>query len=411
MNKATLNVLLIEDNPDYAGLVQQWLAATSDQVSFVLIWTDTLSDGLNRLSRGGVDVILLDLGLPDSDGVDTYLTARANAPGIPIIGLSAGDSESLALRMIQEGAEDYLVKSSCTADLLVRALRYAVVRRKSHVNQVKGEPGQTARAIGVLGAKGGVGTTTIACYLAGELRRQAKQQVLLADLDIQAGLVSFLMGVEPKYSMLDAAANIERLDRGFWDALVTECADEVQIISSPCLLGGGGLDSDALRAVMKEIRNFYHWVVADLGRLDALSMNLLDQFDELFVITTTSLHSLYQAKRAVNVLVGNGVDREQLRLIVNQADEGMSLSGTDLKSIFGIPVFARLPHDRLRLQDACVGKRLPGPDSEIGKQFVNLARKVAGLPEKPDKRGISELFSFVDRFRKSDDLAAAKHSG
>src|SRR5277367_6056114 len=124
MNTTTLNVLLVEDNPDYAGLVQEWLTAAGDQVSFLLNWTDSLSAGLSRLSRGGVDVILLDLGLPDSDGVDTYIATRGNAPGIPIIVLSAGDSESLALRMIQEGAEDYLVKSSCTGELLVKTLRY-----------------------------------------------------------------------------------------------------------------------------------------------------------------------------------------------------------------------------------------------------------------------------------------------
>jgi Flp pilus assembly CpaE family ATPase len=405
MNKTTLTVLLIEDDPDYAGLVQMWLAAAGDQVSFVLSWTDTLSAGLNRLSRGGVDVVLLDLGLPDSDGVDTYITARANAPGIPIIGLSAGDSESLALRMIQEGAEDYLVKSSCNADLLIRALRYAVVRRKSQVSQVR-EPGQKARVIGVLGVKGGVGATTVACYLAGELRRQTRQEVLLADLDTQAGLTAFLMGVEPKYSMFDAVANIDRLDRGFWDALVSDCLNGLNIISSPGLLGSGDLDRDALCRVLTNIRPFYKWIVADLGRLSVFSANLLDRFDELFVITSTSLQSLYQAKRAVDALAAQGVDREQLRLIVNQADEGMSLSGTELNNIFGIPVYARLPHDRLQLQDACVEKRLPEVDSEIGKRIVKLARKVAGMTEKQDKRGISELFSF--RSRKSDDLAAVE---
>jgi Flp pilus assembly CpaE family ATPase len=407
MNKTILNVLLIEDDADYAGLVQVWLAGAGDQVSFVLSWTDTLSAGLNRLSRGGVDVILLDLGLPDSDGVDTYLAARASAPGIPIIGLSAGDSESLALRMIQEGAEDYLVKSSCNADLLVRALRYAVVRRKSQVSHVK-EPGQRARVIGVLGVKGGVGATTVACYLAGELRRQTSQMVLLADLDTQAGLSSFLMGVEPQYSMLDATANIDRLDRGFWDAIVTEGALGLHFIASPCLLGSGELDGETLCRVLAQIRAYYQWIVVDLARLSPFSTNLLDRFDELFVITSTSLHSLYQAKRTVDAITASGVDREQLRLIVNQADAGMSLSGTDLNSIFGIPVFERFPHDRLQLQDACVGRRLPDADSEIGKRLVKLARKMAGLNDKPDRKSIAELFSFVERFRKSDDLAAER---
>src|SRR5689334_10572198 len=106
MDRKTLNVLLIEDNPDYAGLVQQWLSGMGEEVAFALNWTDTLTAGLDRLARGGVDVVLLDLGLPESDGVETFLTTRAHAPGIPVIILSAADSESLALQMIHEGAED-----------------------------------------------------------------------------------------------------------------------------------------------------------------------------------------------------------------------------------------------------------------------------------------------------------------
>lgn len=409
MKNTTLNVLLIEDNPDYAGLVQVWLAGAGDQVSFVLNWTDSLGTGLSRLSRGGVDVVLLDLGLPDSDGVDTYLAARASAGGIPIIVLSAGDSESLALRMIQEGAEDYLVKSSCNAELLVRALRYALVRRQSQVHHLPGESARRAHVIGVLGAKGGVGTTTVACYLAGELRRQTQQDVLLADLDVQAGLASFLMGVEARYSLLDAIGNIERLDRECWEAIVTVCQSGLQIIPSPSLLGGGEMDSAVLSRVIMLVRSFYQWIVADMGRLSVLSTDLLGRFDEVFVITTASIQGLYQAKRTVDALLGHGLDRDQLRMIVNQADQGISLSGTQLNRIFGIPVYARLPHDSKRLQEACVETRLPEAGTEFGKQLTNLARKVAGLNEKPDRKGISELFSFVPGFRKNDETAAAKH--
>jgi DNA-binding response OmpR family regulator len=108
MAKTTLTVLLVEDSPDYAQLVQRWLSPKEDIV-FALNWTDTLMAGLNRLSRGGVDAVLLDLGLPDSNGMETFTAARLHAPTVPIILLTGGDTESLALRMVQEGAQDYLV--------------------------------------------------------------------------------------------------------------------------------------------------------------------------------------------------------------------------------------------------------------------------------------------------------------
>src|SRR5258708_11177657 len=242
-----MNVLLIEDSPDYAELIQQWLSGAGEKVPFVLNLRDSLAAGMKRWAQGGVDVVLLDLGLPDSEGVETFLAARTQAPGIPIIILSAADSESLALQMIQEGAEDYLVKSTCTGELLVRTLRYAVIRRQVSAGVIS----EKARIIGVAGAKGGVGTTTVACNLAAALRRETAKDVLLADLDANSGLVSFVMGIEPKYSVLDAIGNVDRLDRSCCDAIVTPGPNGLHIAAS-----GGTLGKDE-QAGAKSWEKFY----------------------------------------------------------------------------------------------------------------------------------------------------------
>ena len=134
LGKRTLTVLLIEDSPQYAHLVQQWLSDSAEGNGFLLNWTDSLAAGMSRLEKGGVDVILLDLGLPDCSGVETYAQTRTRAPKTPILILSSAESEALALEMIQEGAEDYLLKSSCDAETLKRAVSYAIVRRKSQGN-------------------------------------------------------------------------------------------------------------------------------------------------------------------------------------------------------------------------------------------------------------------------------------
>src|SRR5450756_1585784 len=106
MSNKPLTVLLIEDSPAYAELVQQWLSS-KDSAAFVLNWTDSLQAGLNRLARGGIDVILLDLGLPDSGGRKTFVAAQSHAAGVPIVVLSANEDESLALEAIRDGAQDY----------------------------------------------------------------------------------------------------------------------------------------------------------------------------------------------------------------------------------------------------------------------------------------------------------------
>src|ERR1700683_4297336 len=115
-----LHVLLVEDDPDYATLVHQWLDGTGHDPGFVLSWTDSLSSAVGRLARGGIDIVLLDLALPDSQGIGTFLTLRSRCAGIPVIVLSSADSEPMALQTIRQGGEDYLVKSTCTRELLIR---------------------------------------------------------------------------------------------------------------------------------------------------------------------------------------------------------------------------------------------------------------------------------------------------
>jgi len=405
MGGKILNILLIEDNPDFARLVQQWLSGTGDDVALVLNWTDSLIAGLARLAQGGIDVVLLDLSLPDSDGLETFLAARRHALGVPVIILSAGDSESLALQTIQLGAEDYVVKSTCNRELLVRALRYALLRCQLRAGKASANVSEKARVIGVLGAKGGVGTTTIACNLATALTHQTGKDVLLADLDPHSGLISFLMNFDPQYSIVDAMNNVERLDRACWETIVAHRGMNLQVIASSGLLPSDEPATEALKTVLDTIRPFYQWIVMDLGRLNGHWQSLADGIDEVFVVTATTLSSLHEAKRTIDAMVHGGMDRERLRLVVNQTENVQLLSGSELKQIFGIRVYATLPNATEELHQACLERRLLAETGPFGGEMVNLARKVAGLKEKKVKGSLPEFLSFVERFRKSSHAA------
>jgi Flp pilus assembly CpaE family ATPase len=403
MQENTLTVLLIEDSPQFAQLVQHWLANMAGGGAFVLNWTDTLADGMSRLERGGVDVILLDLGLPDCTGMDTFVQARNRATKTPIVILSSADSESLALQMIQDGAEDYLVKSSCDAETLARAVRRAIVRRKAHA-AVAPASSTLSRVISVVGAKGGSGTTTIACTLAAELRQQTREKVLIADLDPNGGLVSFLTGVDCQYSVRDAISNLQRLDATVWESIVARNPDGLEVISSP-RPGQEEIDNERLRTVLAFTRPLYAWTVIDLGRLNHKSVDLLGADGEVFVVTAATIPALYSAKRAVETLLAASIDAERIRLIVNHLAEKHEVPQEDLQNMFGVPVYATVPSDAAEVHQACVQKRLPGAQSHIRKAVAALARKMTGVPEQR-KGALTSLVSFA-RFRRPAEDAAA----
>jgi Flp pilus assembly CpaE family ATPase len=406
LEKRTLTVLLIEDSPQYAHLVQHWLSGSSEESGFLLNWTDSLSAGMNRLDKGGVDVILLDLGLPDCNGLDTYAQTRARAPKTPILILSSAESESLALEMIQEGAEDYLLKSSCDAETLKRAVMFAIVRRKSQSHSAQA-PSIPNRVIGVIGAKGGVGTTTIACNLASELRLQTGQKVLLADLDSDGGNVGFLTGMECKYSILDAISNSQRLDVNCWEAIVAEAPDGLHVISSASLPGDPRPDPASLRDVLVFTQPLYPWSVLDLGRLSQDSLGLVPAVSDVFVVTTTAIPSLYNAKRIIEALHSEAIESDRIRLIVNHVGETQPWSRGELNDMFGVPTYATIPNDGKELHTAGVQKRLPGKNSHIRQAIAGLARKLSGLPEESRKGTLTSLISLAERFRKPTEGAAA----
>ena len=134
MNHPEIHVLLIEDNPDDALLIRELLREASRATqSFESTHVERLSTGLTRLAENEVDVLLLGLSLPDSHGLSSLVHARLGAPDVPIVVLSGLEDEATAIRAVQEGAQDYLVKGEILeggGTLLARSLRYAIERKR-----------------------------------------------------------------------------------------------------------------------------------------------------------------------------------------------------------------------------------------------------------------------------------------
>lgn len=130
MENNNIRVLLIDDNPIDATVIQKMLSVAPGG-PFPVEWVDRLSTGLGRISEQEFDVVLLDLSLPDSEGLDTFIKVRAKTPEMPIIVLSGLEGETIAVEALKAGAQDYLVKTWINKQLLARALRLALERKRA----------------------------------------------------------------------------------------------------------------------------------------------------------------------------------------------------------------------------------------------------------------------------------------
>lgn len=123
-----IRVLVVEDTPDHQLLVREKLSAVR-VAHFELTFVERLDAALEKLAEGGIDVVLLDLCLPDANGLEGVVGLRADAPSVPIVVHSASDDEVLARAAVNVGAQDFVVKGSRDPNVLARTLRYAVDRQ------------------------------------------------------------------------------------------------------------------------------------------------------------------------------------------------------------------------------------------------------------------------------------------
>ncbi len=131
MNSKEIRVLMIEDNSADAHLVKRIMSrAYTPHSHFHLEWVDTLQKGIELLNQDAFQVVLLDLGLPDSRGISGLIKLKKKAPPVPIIVLTGLDDEALGLETVKKGAQDYLVKGKTDEHLLYRSIQYAIERHR-----------------------------------------------------------------------------------------------------------------------------------------------------------------------------------------------------------------------------------------------------------------------------------------
>jgi len=133
MHATPLQILLIEDDETYSALVQRMLRTSGSE----LVIADRMEAALKQLGGRTFDVVLSDLNLPDSRGIETFQSVYAAAPKLPIVVLTGENDDALGLRTVQQGAQDYLVKDHVEPAILLRSLTYAIERKRMQLEAAR----------------------------------------------------------------------------------------------------------------------------------------------------------------------------------------------------------------------------------------------------------------------------------
>ncbi len=379
----TCKVLLIEDNPTDARLMEIYLSSAGAG-AFDLRWADRLSRGV-EMFREATDVAVLDLTLPDSEGLNTFLRLREVRADVPIIVLTGMDDQDLAVEAVRRGAQDYLVKNDVRGPALVRAIRYAVERHRA-TSRSRVEPEQP-RVIGFLGAKGGVGTSTVALNVSAALARTGAATVFAelrpypSTLHLQlqaapAGSSSEFAGIDP--GLITEYEVTSRLLRMPW---------EVRVLFGPRQWEQpAALQPAQLEALLRGLQASARCVVLDLVPYPPqLARIALQACHYAAIVTDLEPVSLGAARALADLAEGWGMNRDLVGVVgVNRS--GNDLQPAELQEATGCEVAGIIPPASgalLEASQACLPIVLARPDSSCGAALTELGRRLAASPVLP----------------------------
>ena len=346
-----------------------------------------VSNFLDRLERMRPDVVLIDIS-SWREPLEGLVTSIRGAIGDPmIIALNSTADPDAILASMRAGINEYLYPP--LRDPLRRALE-----RRSAERSRRRDAGAKAggKSFAFMSAKGGCGATTLVTHVAAELGRQ-NQKVLLADLDLDSGMVGFITKTKSVYSILDAVNNLHRLDIHYWKALVSNGIPGVEIVAAPLALASKQqIKDDQVRHVLGFARPHYDWTLVDLGRsLSHTAMAALEEIDEACLVTTLEVPALHQSKQIIQTLLDSGYGKNKIRLILNRAPKRLDITPGELEKMLGVPIFAMIPNDYPELYETYAEGRMLNRNSDLGKQIARLAIRLAGL-EVAEKKKRFALF-------------------
>jgi pilus assembly protein CpaE len=317
-------------------------------------------------------VVLLDLR--DRPGTPAALAlVRRSYPSAGIIVLVDRLDPHVMLEAMRAGANEFLA-APVTAD----DLKGAFERVASLANPAP----EQGKILAFLGAKGGVGTTTLAVNVATALSQIPTNRVLMIDLHLPFGDAALFFGAEARFSVLDALQNAHRLDDAYFKSLV------VQTAAGPYLLASsdrsGAVDAQRVRGLLAFVAGRYSHIVVDIPRSDAAIWDALEPLSALVIVANQELSTVRTAGRMASSLrLKYGTERVQV--VVSRHDPKSEIGQTDIERATGGRVHFLFPNN-YRLAVDAVNKGRPfvtDNHTKLASSIGEFAKSLAGVPKEP----------------------------
>lgn len=397
-----LAIAVIGPNPDRrAEAARAFSEQTGNIVRQFSTFSSSGSNDLVRVVDEEYNVALIDL-----DGDPEYsldLVRRISLGRATVMVYSGTANHGLLVRSMRAGAREYFEMPLSQTDIC-EALARVASRQPAALARKKG------KLLAFLGAKGGVGVTSLACNYAVALAQQPLQKTLLIDLDLPLGDAALNLGIVAQFSAVDALAAADRLDGEFLSKLLVEHDSGLSVLAAPGKFPYTDPGSEAFDRLLKLARQQFDNVVVDLGsRVNPENKALYDEATVVYLVVQAGIPELRNANRLItqvfphlsSEVAGQSATQygPKLEVVLNRFEKSLDIGEDHITKALTRPAQWRIPNDHALIRKMQLNATpVVLGDSHVAKTIRQMANSVNPQQEdesktKGKKKGLTSLFS------------------
>jgi pilus assembly protein CpaE len=390
MSEQTIKILIVDDN-------EKTRDKLIDQLRF---------DGIEVVGESGygaaaytwaqqldIDVVIVSIEEPMARALRTIESLSVGIRSWPVLGLSTQTDRETMRKAVVAGVRDYLPWPVSNEELHQTILNIHRVEQSRRTALVHGQTaGRIGTIVAVVGVKGGIGKSTLASNVAIAIAEQTKQQIALADLDLQFGDAAVMLDLVPTRTIEQAASELNGHNPALIQNYLMDHASRVKLLAAPATPEGAEMISeDQVGRVLEDLAATNDYVIVDTSaQIDSISMRAMDMATLVLLVVVPEVPCVRRTKAALTLMQEWGYSRDKVKLIVNRATKKAQVSIAEIEEVLQYPVYAQIPEDRAAIKGISIGTPvvISSPKSEAGKSFAELGRTLVGAPKTPRRRSV-----------------------
>ncbi|MDQ6758497.1 MAG: hypothetical protein M3Z32_01370 [Acidobacteriota bacterium] len=310
-----------------------------------------------------------------SRAVEIVREVETNTPGVQIVALGRNCDQKVLLDLMRSGIREY---ASLPFDR--EGLQESLLRLGEVLQAKPPSIESTDNVFAFLPSKAGVGASTIALNASVALARQPNSRTLLADFDLNSGMMRFMLKLENDYGVADAAAHSLVMDESLWPQMVTT-VDKLDVLHAGKLNPDFRIEPTQIRHLIEFMRRNYQAVCFDLsGNLEKYSLEIMHEAKKIFLVCTPEIPSLHLAREKYLYLKHLDL-QDRIFVLLNRSQKRPIITPQQIEELLGLPIQMTFANDYVGVHRALTLGKGVDATSDLGKQFSALAQSMTDQPQ------------------------------